>query len=202
MNCEWALSELRSQEFSSFLSLNGTKFIADSSLNALTPSNEGDQSSRGGEREGGVYMRQRVDGEEARESPPRSGREAGVGHPFDDLARSLTEGNLSRRRALRLFGAALVGMVMASIPGVAWAAPCPHPRRCKSRCCPEMFICAEGLCVCPTGQRFCGGGAEGTDTCCPEGTTCCPTGDVPLCCPNDITVCHRGEDNVVTCRPV
>jgi hypothetical protein len=33
--CEWIFLELRSQEFSSFLSLNGTKFIADSSLYAI-----------------------------------------------------------------------------------------------------------------------------------------------------------------------
>jgi len=76
VSCEWAFSERRSQEFSSFLSLNGTKFIAESSLHViLTPSNEDEQSSRGGEREGEVYMRQRVDGEElGRVLPVAGGR--------------------------------------------------------------------------------------------------------------------------------
>ncbi len=41
---------------------------------------------------------------------------------FDELAKGLTNGTLSRRKALRMFGAALVGGMLASIPGVAWAA--------------------------------------------------------------------------------
>jgi hypothetical protein len=201
----------RSQEFSRSLSLIWTKFIEDSSLHViLAPANEGDQSSRGGERIGGVCMRQWVSGEEAREVSPSSGQGAGAGHPFDDLARSLGEGNLSRRRALRLFGAALVGMVMASVPGMASAAPCPPERKCKRRCCPEPLICVGGECVCPTGRNFCPGGTlQGTDTCCPEGYSCCaipnPEGGGNLssiCCPTVGSVCHRGEDNLLSCVPV
>jgi hypothetical protein len=102
-------------------------------------------------------MRQWVSGEEAREVSPCSGRDAGVGHSFDDLARSLAEGNLSRRRALRLFGAALVGMVRTSVPGMALAAPCPSERKCKKKCCPEPFICVGDTCVCPIGREHCPG---------------------------------------------
>jgi len=40
-------------------------------------------------------------------------------HSFDDLARGLASGSLSRRRALRLLGGALAGSLMASFPGVA-----------------------------------------------------------------------------------
>lgn len=60
-----------------------------------------------------------------------------MGHSFDDLARSLAEGNLSRRRALRLFGAAIVGMMMALVPGMGSDAPCPSERKCKRKGCPE-----------------------------------------------------------------
>src|SRR5215216_1146915 len=41
---------------------------------------------------------------------------------FDDLAQGLAAGTVSRRKALRLMGAALVGSTLASVPGVAWAA--------------------------------------------------------------------------------
>jgi hypothetical protein len=41
---------------------------------------------------------------------------------FDALARGLASGSVSRRKALRMLGAALVGGVLASFPGAAWAA--------------------------------------------------------------------------------
>jgi hypothetical protein len=44
-------------------------------------------------------------------------------HSFDELARGLASGSVSRRKALRLMGAALLGSTLASIPGVALAVP-------------------------------------------------------------------------------
>ena len=41
-------------------------------------------------------------------------------HSFDELTRGLASGSISRGRALRLIGAALVGGTLASIPGTAW----------------------------------------------------------------------------------
>jgi hypothetical protein len=41
---------------------------------------------------------------------------------FDELARGLANGTLSRRRALRMLSGALFGVMLASVPGVAWAA--------------------------------------------------------------------------------
>src|SRR5215211_3731485 len=51
---------------------------------------------------------------------------------FDELARGLASGSISRGRALKLMGAALVGGVLASMPGIAQAAACPpdRPVRC------------------------------------------------------------------------
>jgi hypothetical protein len=40
-------------------------------------------------------------------------------HSFDELTRGLASGSLSRRKVLRLMGAALVGGALASIPGIA-----------------------------------------------------------------------------------
>jgi len=40
---------------------------------------------------------------------------------FDELAKGLASGTLSRGKALRLMGAALLGGALASLPGGAWA---------------------------------------------------------------------------------
>jgi hypothetical protein len=42
-------------------------------------------------------------------------------HSLDELAKGLASGTLSRSRAIKLMGAALLGGVLASIPGVALA---------------------------------------------------------------------------------
>ena len=54
---------------------------------------------------------------------------------FDELASELASGTLSRGKALRLIGAALVGGVLASLPGRAQAAPlCSRRRPCPGDC--------------------------------------------------------------------
>jgi hypothetical protein len=47
-------------------------------------------------------------------------------HSLDDLAKELAKGSVSRRQALKLIGAALVGAGAALIPGVASAALPEH----------------------------------------------------------------------------
>jgi hypothetical protein len=123
---------------------------------------------------------------------------------FDELAKGVASGTLSRSKALRLLGAALVGGVLASIPGVAWAQPpstagrcrpqCPEgytcrrfspqqdegsPRRFPSRgkpffCCPDTL---EGECC--SAEQICPNGGE----CCTFGE-CMPNGE---CCPGQLT---------------
>ena len=68
---------------------------------------------------------------------------------FDELAIGLSNGTLSRGKALRLMGAALVGGALASIPGIAWAKPKPEGAKCK-----RNKQCASGQCV----DDVCGGG--------------------------------------------
>jgi hypothetical protein len=46
-----------------------------------------------------------------------------VDHTFDDFARELASGKMSRGRALRLLGSTLLGGVLASVPGMALGAP-------------------------------------------------------------------------------
>ena len=69
---------------------------------------------------------------------------------FDELAVGLSSGTLSRGKALRLMGAALVGGVLASIPGIAGATPRLKPpgRRCKrgDQCCTHV-LCVDRRCA-------------------------------------------------------
>ena len=80
---------------------------------------------------------------------------------FDALAKGLANGTVSRGKALRWMGSALVGAALASVPGVAWAAkpaPCPSGNKCGKNCCPDTtFVCSQGKCACPTGRTTCGG---------------------------------------------
>ena len=87
---------------------------------------------------------------------------------FDELARGLASGDVSRRRALRLMGAALVGGALASIPGVAFAAPCGSGQtRCGHQCCESDETCVKGGGKPRCSSPLCGG--------CPRGQYCCTT---------------------------
>ena len=74
---------------------------------------------------------------------------------FDELASGLASGTLSRGKALRLMGAALVGGTLASV-GIreAGADQCkPNGKACKkhTQCCSGN--CADGTCSsCPAGR--------------------------------------------------
>jgi hypothetical protein len=48
-------------------------------------------------------------------------QEGGVELSFDELAKGLASGTLSRGKAIRWMGSALLGAALASVPGVAWA---------------------------------------------------------------------------------
>jgi hypothetical protein len=61
-----------------------------------------------------------------------------VDHSLDNLARGLATGTVSRGKALRLLGAALLGGALASVPGFAWAQPerrrVPDSADCETFC--------------------------------------------------------------------
>jgi hypothetical protein len=110
---------------------------------------------------------------------------------FDELARGLANGTLSRRNALRLLGSALLGSVMASIPGVAWAhhkpdhpvppgqaRRCPHGEvKCRGICCSPEDLCCNGVC---TNIVFDRNNCGACDNVCQEGEDCCGERCVPL----------------------
>ena len=81
---------------------------------------------------------------------------------FDDLAKGLATGTLSRGKAIRWMGGALLGAALASVPGVAWANDdCRRlGRECRrdSQCCSRNCIRRgdDKVCGCPEGQSRCG----------------------------------------------
>jgi hypothetical protein len=96
---------------------------------------------------------------------------------FDDLARGLADGSITRGKAIRLMGAALVGGALASIPGIAEAAPAPKPggRKCRSN-----SGCESGYCL-PSG--VCSGFPRGS-----KASRICPEGCLPVVLDEDGTI--------------
>ena len=74
---------------------------------------------------------------------------------FDELASGLASGSISRGRALRLMGAALVGGTLASLGIGEAAADPPGCKRNGKNCTKDKVccsgICTEGHCACPSG---------------------------------------------------
>jgi hypothetical protein len=130
---------------------------------------------------------------------------------FDELAKNLADGSISRRKALRFIGGTLVGGLLASIPGTAWAAKPPPPGKggcppgrtqCRGKCvdlksdrnncgqcsnvCSEQESCWGGKCCSSSrGEQFCDFGGD-SRVCCPPDTYCAGPG---LCCRFNETVC-------------
>jgi Stigma-specific protein, Stig1 len=87
--------------------------------------------------------------------------QGGVELSLDELAKGLATGTLSRGKAIRWMGGALLGAALASVPGMAWADDdCRRlGRECRrdSQCCSRNCIRRGDakVCGCPEGQRRC-----------------------------------------------
>src|SRR5918994_5548136 len=105
---------------------------------------------------------------------------------FDELAKGLAHGTISRRQALRWMGGALVGGVLASIPGVAFA-----QQGGNSAC---ALFCAQTFPPGPERGKCASQGAHGTGHCyeCTPGIAPGPH-FIPQCAPNE-------EFNPETCE--
>jgi hypothetical protein len=109
---------------------------------------------------------------------------------LDELAKGLANGTVSRGKALRWMGGALVGAALASVPGVAWAKPKPgKQKKCKGfeDCQGKVpgSECIGGQCVCGSGTTLCGGVCCVTESCC--------GGVNGVCCGAPNTTCVNGE---------
>src|SRR5919107_253520 len=118
----------------------------------------------------------------------------GIGTSLDELAKGLASGTISRGKALRWMGGALVGAALASVPGVALATP-GGTSSC-TRFCNEVFPPGpeRGECISAAaqGQGLCFEcGPKATDTtrvlcgqvCCAASETCSANGQ---CVPSNI----------------
>ena len=124
--------------------------------------------------------------------PPPEGEPAAE-HSLDELAKGLANRSLSRHDALKWVGAAMVGGLLASIPGVAWAShkpshvppgqsppppppevQCPPGERLDANCgcIPDNGVCCTLNTVCLGPDEKCCIGAG----CIPRDWVCCPTG--------------------------
>jgi hypothetical protein len=98
----------------------------------------------------------------------------GVAASLDELAKGLASGTLSRGKALRLMGGALVGAALASVPGVTWAA---FPNGGNSAC---AQFCTQAFLPGREREQCISQGARGAGPCYE-----CTRGDWPwtaLCC--------------------
>ncbi|MDX6587040.1 MAG: hypothetical protein QOI31_1513 [Solirubrobacterales bacterium] len=126
---------------------------------------------------------------------------------FDELARGLASGEISRRSALRRLAAGAIGIGVATAPaGVAEAmgGGCPSGRiKCKGKCCPANARCKNGKCKCKSGFTKCGkkcvdvqtspkhcggcGHACGSDEVCVDGVCA-----AQVCSPGQTQSCYSG----------
>ena len=104
---------------------------------------------------------------------------------FDDLARGLADGSLTRGKALRLMGAALVGGTLGSLGiGEAGADP-PGCKRNGKHCTRDPQCCGNLVCVSGTCQE-----AQTTTT---TTTPTTSTSTTPMCQPIDGTCSANGQ---------
>jgi hypothetical protein len=118
-------------------------------------------------------------------------------HSFDELARRLASGAISRRRALKLLGTAILGAALVPfLPGVAEAAPrCPDSGPGCRAVCPgsnRQCVCIrtiEGRKVCVVPE--CGDPEIRCQTSqeCGEKQVCAKTAS--KCCDGKVPVCVR-----------
>lgn len=123
-------------------------------------------------------------------------------HSFDELARVLVEGSISRSRMLKLASAALLGGALSILASPNEAHARRRRKKHRRRRMPPLCAssdCSTG-CTCPTGQRCCNGTTCAqccADTDCNTGNESCLSGSC-VCtrfssCPTDAFIpCSTG----------
>jgi hypothetical protein len=134
---------------------------------------------------------------------------------FDELARGLASGSITRGKALKLMGAALLGGTLASVVGIGEAAADPtgckrNGKHCKrdNQCCSghcsssgtcgvRPVGCASNGVRCGSASVCCSGHCESTNAGPANFTFCCaevlsPCSQATDCCGSD-TICSNGR---------
>jgi hypothetical protein len=133
---------------------------------------------------------------------------------FDDLARGLADDSLTRGKALRLMGAALVGGALGSV-GIGEASADPPGCKRNGKNCTRSEQCCSGNCASGTCQAQTTTTSTTTSTsttststttptttttpmCLPPGSNCNPASDIccvpgsTIACPPEGTCCSGG----------
>ena len=153
---------------------------------------------------------------------PHSGGSS-IASTLDVLAKGLASGTVSRGKAIRLVGGALLGAALASFPGLAWADDCKRlGRECRrdSQCCSRNCVRRgdDKVCACPEGQTRCNDRCVNRQTnerhcgrCfnrCAEGEQCvdgaCQDAG-PICdppCPEGQAECMEDASGNPFCQPI
>jgi hypothetical protein len=141
--------------------------------------------------------------------------QGGVELSLDELAKGLATGTLSRGKAIRWMGGALLGAALSSVPGVAWADDCRRlGRECRrdSQCCSRNCVRRgdDKVCGCPEGKTRCNDRCVNLDRnenhcgeCfnrCDDGEQCV-RGECQGGCPPGETVCTGCACETVACTP-
>src|SRR5919112_1578990 len=113
---------------------------------------------------------------------------------FDDLARGLADGTLTRGRALRLMGAALVGGSLASLGIREASADPPGCKRLGKNCtrdtqCCAGLVCPSGTCQTPTTTTTETPTTTTTETPTTTTTETPTTTTTPMCIPDNAPGC-------------
>jgi hypothetical protein len=136
-------------------------------------------------------------------------------HSFDELTRGMASGSISRGRALRLMGAALLGSTLGSLGIVDEASADPPGCKRNGKNCTRNDQCCSGNCAggtcsaCPAGRVELSNGTcaliSAVPCNCPAGCACFPerdpAGSRELCtsnltftrCPNGHSDCPEGQ---------
>jgi hypothetical protein len=113
---------------------------------------------------------------------------------FDTLTRGLANGSISRRKALRVLGASLVGSVLAAIPGVALAKPPLGTCLKEGKPCQTNTDCCSQNCETKKGKLVCGPAVQ----CTGSGQGNCPQ---PANQPCLQVLCNNGFCGAVQAKP-
>jgi hypothetical protein len=118
-------------------------------------------------------------------------------HSFDELTRGLARGTLSRGKAIRLMGAALLGGTLTSF-GIGEAGADPIGCKRNGKKCKKDTQCCSGNCVsAPSGTCAC----KGLFSACNNNSECCSgTCSNGICDQNLVTcTCQDGFENPFLC---